>query len=45
MKKVLLIFVAVILVGCGANYSNGERHGVVTKISEKGLFFKSLDHN
>lgn len=28
---------------CGENYSNGERAGVVTKLSEKGLIFKSWE--
>jgi hypothetical protein len=32
-----------LLGGCGQNYSNGERAGVITKLSEKGLIFKSWE--
>ena len=31
------------LTACGQNYSNGERVGIVTKLSEKGLIFKSWE--
>lgn len=29
--------------GCQSNYSNGTRVGVVTKLSEKGVIFKSWE--
>lgn len=29
--------------GCGQNYSDGERVGVVTKLSNKGLIWKSWE--
>lgn len=49
--KDLLILLAVFFVlcflivvpGCAPNYSNGSRVGVVTKLSEKGLMFKSWE--
>lgn len=31
------------LTACGENYSNGDRVGIVTKLSEKGLIFKSWE--
>lgn len=42
MKKLLLITVAtLILASCSENYSNGERIGVITQFSEKGMVWKS----
>lgn len=42
MKKLLLI-PALLLCGCGANYSNGTRVGIITKLSQKGVIFKSWE--
>lgn len=33
----------IVVPGCAPNYSNGSRVGVVTKLSEKGLMFKSWE--
>jgi hypothetical protein len=42
MKKLLFIAVAtLILTSCSENYSNGERIGVITQFSEKGMVWKS----
>ena len=41
--KVLLILSVLFISACGPNYSNGDRIGVVTKLSEKGLIFKSWE--
>lgn len=46
MKKLILgivIAVGLFLGACAPNFSNGERAGVVTKLSEKGLIFKSWE--
>lgn len=46
VKKSLIglsLLTAVLCAGCGQNYSYGERVGVVTKLSEKGLIFKSWE--
>ncbi len=45
MKLILIIFAALYFVACSCspNYSEGERIGVVTKISRKGLLFKSWE--
>jgi hypothetical protein len=44
MKKLIMVAaVAALLVGCGKNYSNGSRVGVVTKLSEKGLIWDSWE--
>lgn len=45
MKKIVMLVVVLvsILSGCGSNYSQGERVGIVTKLSEKGLIFKSYE--
>lgn len=29
--------------GCGANYSNGDRSGVIVKLSQKGFIWKSWE--
>lgn len=43
MKTLLIISLSALLVGCGENYSNGSRVGVVTKLSKKGLFVDSWE--
>lgn len=48
MKNLILIaFVSalMILVSCSEQYSNGERIGVITRFSQKGLIFKSWEAN
>jgi len=45
MRKLTILF-AVLVFGfanCMQNYSNGERTGVVTKLSKKGFVFKSWE--
>lgn len=37
------LIAALALSACAPNYSNGSRTGVVTKLSEKGLMFKSWE--
>jgi len=44
MKKlVTLILVAIAFGSCTENYSNGERIGVVTQLSNTGVFWKSYE--
>lgn len=44
MKKLLFgIFAAVLFASCTENYSNGERIGMISKFSEKGVFWKSWE--
>ena len=43
MKQLIIGILAVALVGCGKNYSNGTRAGVVTKLSNKGLVWDSWE--
>ena len=44
MKKLFLFaLVAVTLTSCTENYSNGERIGMITKFSEKGLVWSSWE--
>jgi hypothetical protein len=43
MKTLLITAVALALVACAPNYANGSRVGVVTKLSNKGLVFKSWE--
>lgn len=44
MRRVLIaLIVAAISVACGKNYSNGDRIGVVTKLSYKGVAMKSWE--
>lgn len=38
-----LIVGGISLVGCAENYSSGDRVGIVTKLSEKGLVIKSWE--
>jgi hypothetical protein len=42
---VLIITLSIVtgFTGIGPNYSNGERVGIVTKLSEKGVIFKSWE--
>lgn len=42
MKRIVVVL-ALLAVACGANYSNGTRIGVVTKLSEKGIIWKSWE--
>lgn len=44
MKKLLLVIsTAVLFTSCTENYSNGERIGMISKFSEKGVFYKSWE--
>ena len=44
MKKVIYLFLLMLFVtACTENYSSGERIGVITKWSEKGLIWKSWE--
>lgn len=43
MKNFLILTLAVLLTACGPDYSNGSRVGVVTKLSYKGIFYKSWE--
>jgi hypothetical protein len=44
MKRLLLLgLTCVLFAGCVRNYSTGERVGIITKLSEKGLIFKSWE--
>ena len=45
MKKLLLplILILATLTSCSENYSNGERIGMITRFSHKGLIFKSWE--
>ena len=47
MKKELIILMGAILLlaSCSEQYSNGERIGVITRFSQKGLIFKSWEAN
>ncbi len=38
-----LLFASVVFTSCSENLSNGERIGMVTQFSERGLFFKSWE--
>ena len=44
-KQLLLLVMSLFFIGCGCaeNFSAGERIGVVTKISKKGLVFDSWE--
>ena len=42
MKRALIV-VALFASACAPNYSNGSRIGIVTKLSEKGVIFKSWE--
>lgn len=45
IKSRTLVGVAIVLslAACAPNYSTGERSGVVTKLSHKGIIFKSWE--
>lgn len=48
MKKGFIIiyafvFASLILTSCSENYSNGERIGMVTQFSRRGMFYKSWE--
>jgi hypothetical protein len=44
MKKILgVILLALVLGSCTENYSNGERIGMLTKFSQKGLVYSSWE--
>jgi hypothetical protein len=43
MKKLTLVLALLTLAACAPNFSSGERIGIVTKLSEKGLIFKSWE--
>jgi len=43
MKKLIAITAVLALTACAPNYSEGSRVGVVTKLSHKGLVFKSWE--
>jgi hypothetical protein len=43
MKRIVAIVFALGLTACFPNYSNGTRIGVVTKLSESGMIFKSWE--
>ena len=47
MKKVLFLLIGATLLfaSCSEQYSNGERIGVITRFSQKGLIFKSWEAN
>lgn len=48
MKQILsliLLISIITLTGCSENYSNGERIGLVTQFSHKGLIWKSWEGN
>lgn len=44
MKKLFLLFsIAILFTSCTENYSNGERIGMITKFSKKGLVWSSWE--
>lgn len=44
MKRILALFLIMFtLTACAPNFSQGERVGVITKLSEKGLILKSWE--
>jgi hypothetical protein len=43
MKLILALIAALSLTACAPNYSEGTRAGVVTKLSKKGLIWKSWE--
>ena len=43
MKILFATIAALSLSACAPNYSNGERVGVITKLSHKGIFWKSWE--
>lgn len=46
MKNIILLLITVtLLASCSEQYSNGERIGVITRFSQKGLIWKSWEGN
>lgn len=43
MKRVLIIVALAAIMGCGRDYSNGSRIGIVTKLSKRGLIVNSWE--
>jgi hypothetical protein len=43
MNRVAAVALSFTLAGCFPNYSDGERVGVITKISRKGIIWKSWE--
>lgn len=44
MRKLFLLFsIAILFTSCTENYSNGERIGMITKFSQKGLIWSSWE--
>ena len=43
MKKTSIVILALTLAACAPNFSEGTRVGVVTKLSKKGLIWKSWE--
>ena len=44
MRQLLLIILSVVaFTACSENYSDGNRIGLITKFSEKGIVWKTLD--
>lgn len=46
MKKIgiiAMLLMAFMFIGCGSNYSNGDRVGTISKFSKKGLLMKSWE--
>ena len=43
MKKLGIVLALMSMVACGEGYSEGERAGVVTKFSHKGIFCKTWE--
>lgn len=44
MKKILLLAaIVIVFASCTENYSNGERIGVITQVSNTGVFWKSYE--
>jgi hypothetical protein len=39
----MLVFVSAMFSACGRGYSEGERFGVITKLSKKGVFWKTYE--
>lgn len=43
MRKVVLVWMVLVLAGCGRGYSEGDRTGKLIKLSHKGLAWKSWE--
>jgi hypothetical protein len=42
-KFLLISFLSLLFVGCSENYSNGERIGLVTQFSKRGMIWKTYE--